>query len=56
MPSVGFLIFWVPVAFVFLAAASFVGTMLALQVYYGDRTLAFSEFTKRFYNDRGQSR
>jgi hypothetical protein len=41
-----------PVTFVFLTAASFAGTMLALHVYYGDRTLAFSEFTKRFYNDR----
>ncbi len=52
MPTTGFLLFWVPIAFVFIVVASFTGTILALQVYYDNRTLSLSEFTKRFNNDR----
>lgn len=53
MPTTGF-VFWIPIAFVLIVVASFVGTILALQVYHGDRTvnLSFSDFIKRFSNDR----
>ena len=43
MNLVGTLLFWAPIAFVFLATASYAGSMLALKRYHDDAEFSASD-------------
>ena len=45
------LLFYALVAFAVVAAGSFVGATLALQVYHGDTSVSLDGFVRRFNND-----
>lgn len=46
MANIGFLLFWIPVAFGILVAGSYVGTTLALRSYFDDETVGAGDFIR----------
>lgn len=43
MVAIEFILFWVPIAFGFVVAGSYVGTKLALRSYFDDEQFRFSD-------------
>jgi len=43
MAAIEFILFWAPVAFGFVVAASYIGTKLALRSYFDDEDLGLSD-------------